>query len=313
MPEIPVIDVADALSGRDVEATAARIDAAMRRFGFFQLTGHGIEPHVFERAYDQMQLLMAQPADVKDAVRNSTGHPYYGLVPKPEPSEKRVVAEQFEINRFETAEAARLAGVSDQHLSHFGSNLWPAGMPDFEPAVRGCFDRSHALLLPLLGLFEVALGLPSGTFAPYMARDSTSFAVSSYPYHDFMATGQEVLEWHTDRETLVNMLHQRGTYEGLQLRHGSEVLTVPIVPDALVVNVGQLIELWSGGRWPAAWHRVVSGAPGQWRQSIVTFSAPDVEMPIVPMLPEDAPADAVAEPFRVYDLAADMPRQVVPA
>ncbi|WP_197382887.1 isopenicillin N synthase family oxygenase [Mycolicibacterium mengxianglii] len=310
MHTIPVIDVADAFAGRKVDQAASEIDHALRTYGFFQMVGHGIETSVFDAAYDQMNLLVEdQPESVREALRNKSGHPFYGLVKKYDPVEHRYVAEQFEINRFESPTEALAAGVSVEHIGHFGTNLWPGTeMPDFRPAVSECFNRTSALISPLLSLLAHALGQAGDFFEPHMRRQSTSFAVSRYPYHHFMAPGSPVLEWHTDRETMVNMLHQRGTYDGLQLKvpETGEVLAVPRVPGALVVNVGQLIEMWTNGRWPAVVHGVVSGDIDQWRQSIVTFTAPDVEMPITPLPGTDG---AQGTPFRVYDLAADLPRQ----
>merc|ERR1719221_510029 len=59
--------------------------------------------------------------------------------------------------------------------------------------------------------------------------------------------------------------------------------TVEAMPNTFLVNIGQIMERWSGGRFKATMHRVASPAdapPGSNRQSLVFFQVTnhDVEL-----------------------------------
>lgn len=309
MNTIPVVDLSAVHSGNGVYDTAAALDKALRTVGFVQITGHGIDPAVFTAAYDAMTALMGESDDVRAALRDPSGHPFYGLVPRE--LDGRVVYHQFELNAHPSPDAARAAGIPEEYLSHFRTNLFPEHLEGFRAAMQGCFDAMRNFAPRLLALLAVAVGMPPTFFEKYMERESTSFGVGDYPHREWIPADTEILPWHTDRETLVNMLHQRGTYEGLEIRTlAGDVVRLPLVEDALAVNVGDLFERWTGGRWRGTPHHVVSGERGEWRQSIVTFCAPDVTRVIQPLDPAGGRIDPLAEPFNVFELALDLPRPV---
>ena len=69
MGELPVIDVGPLLDGRgEVGAVASAIDAACRRFGFFYLTGHGVDPSLPTRLEGLARLFFAQSDEEKSEV-----------------------------------------------------------------------------------------------------------------------------------------------------------------------------------------------------------------------------------------------------
>jgi isopenicillin N synthase-like dioxygenase len=98
------------------------------------------------------------------------------------------------------------------------------------------------------------------------------------------------------------MLHQRGDYDGLQLRRiTGEILTIPIIDDALVVNVGDLMARWTNDAWLATPHRVIDGVPGQARTSIAMHYLPNVDAVIAP-LPSCVTGDGPTyEPVSMYE------------
>jgi isopenicillin N synthase-like dioxygenase len=107
---------------------------------------------------------------------------------------------------------------------------------------------------------------------------------------------------HADSGVLT-ILHQQGSYQGLQVlaRDGSWV-DVPVLPEAFVINIGNLMHRWTNGVWPATMHRVVaSGDPEASRASIVTFYLPAVDTVIAPLPTMVGPDGPVFEPVMQYD------------
>ena len=129
----------------------------------------------------------------------------------------------------------------------------------------------------------MALGLGETGLAPYFTHDVSYFAVQDYPPMAHPCPGGWRLGEHSDSGALT-MLHQRGDYEGLQLRaaDGGHV-TVPIRDDGIIVNVGDLMARWTNDRWPATPHAVIDGAVGQGRTSIAVHYLPSVDATIAPL------------------------------
>jgi isopenicillin N synthase-like dioxygenase len=128
----------------------------------------------------------------------------------------------------------------------------------------------------------------------YPVRDAADLARCSFPDLLVDAGGERRYVMgaaHTDSGFLT-LLAQDGV-AGLQARAGDgQWLDVPPRDDALVVNFGQVLERWSGGRIRATEHRVLGA--GEERHAIAFFYEARADAEIRPT-PLDAP-DAFA-PF----------------
>ena len=69
---IPVIDVAPALNGSDVEEVAAQIHRAANETGFFYISGHGIAGDVMDAAFSVAEDFFTQPVSIKETVAVNT-------------------------------------------------------------------------------------------------------------------------------------------------------------------------------------------------------------------------------------------------
>ncbi len=79
---------------------------------------------------------------------------------------------------------------------------------------------------------------------------------------------------------------------GLQVERDGRLIDVPSVPGALVVNIGEMLQLVSGGYFKATVHQVVSPPPGTERYSVAYFFNPKLEATLTPV---DLPAELAAE------------------
>ncbi|XP_042003434.1 protein SRG1-like [Salvia splendens] len=95
---------------------------------------------------------------------------------------------------------------------------------------------------------------------------------------------------HTDG-TVLTLLLQDSQVRGLQLLHDNKWLSVPIMPQALLVLAGDLLELMSNGIFKSPMHRVVINSEAE-RNSVAMFFSPDVAEEIEPLdqlVDEDRP------------------------
>jgi isopenicillin N synthase-like dioxygenase len=301
MTRIPVVDVSSAIAGGDASGPAQAIADACRTVGFMQVVGHGIEASLLDGVYTSAGAVFALPQAEKAALAPPDGRRFRGLHQDWHAESGRVVFEQFEVNRFDDAAAARAAGVPAKYGDYFRPNIWPSQVPGLRQRWLDCFAATTTLGLRIMSLFAIALGRPPGYFDGAMALGVHNFGVNWYPPQPAgPARPTRVLVPHSDSGVLT-LLHQRADYAGLevQLRNG-DWIQVPVRSDAFVVNIGQLMARWTNGRWQATRHRVCAAEnPDSSKTSVVTFMLPAVDTVVTPLTDEAEPTRY--GPVMVYD------------
>ena len=142
-----------------------------------------------------------------------------------------------------------------------------------------------------------ALGLPEGYFDPFFAPfPEVSLRLACYPAVSQDEQDSSALRYgeHTDY-TGFTILHQDDSDVGADLSGGLEIkarsgkwLAVKPLRHAFVVNIGDLYETWTNGRWSSTVHRVTkppSGSPASRtsRLSIPCFTGPHKSAIIRPL------------------------------
>lgn len=176
-------------------------------------------------------------------------------------------------------------------------NPWPAeeSLPGWRAdvlAYRGAMERVGTALLQSLAR---ALGLAEDHFARafdqgngtlrllhYPPRDAESYIGLDRPYRDHHGASYPIMtREHSDSGclTLLAQLDQ----PGLQAENGAgQWIDVPCLPDSLAINLGDLMERWSAGRYRATRHRVLALQNGS-RYSLPFFFEPAVDALIEPL------------------------------
>ena len=297
---LPLID----LTGAPAPALARQIDAALRGAGFFAVTGHGVPAAVLEAAFDASHRFFALPQAQKERWHIDGWPLQRGFDPigwqALDPANPPDVKESFYVGE-----------------EHIGPNQWPdeALVPGLRAAVQGYAAAMQALSRRLMGLFEIALGLPGGHFDAYMRQPICTTRLLHYPPQPAQAApGQIGCGAHTDWGALT--LLAQDDAGGLQVQRGDgSWMDVTPVPGALVVNAGDLMQRWTNDRWPSTMHRVVNRHAGRDRWSIAYFFDLDAHARIVPLpgcVSDDRPArygpitaaEHLAEMYRRTTVAA---------
>jgi isopenicillin N synthase-like dioxygenase len=313
--EIPIIDIGEALAAdaRGDERDPALVEVAARlrhvatQVGFMQVVGHGVPLHLLDAVYDTGGWMSRLPDAEMDALASPTGHRFRGLAVKRDDA-GRIMHGQFQNNTYDGAVEALASGVDPACAGYFHPNVWPAARPDLRDAFDACSARTRELGKRMLRLWSRALDLPPDTFDAAFADDVTQFAFNWYPPQppdggDPLPDGRRQLGHAHADSGCVTVLHQRGNYEGLQVRTtAGQWIDVPVVPEAFVINIGELMARWTNGTWLATMHRVVAGAsPEHARESIVTFLLPSVDTVIEPLPSTVGDEGPLFEPVTPYD------------
>ncbi|HEX6568544.1 MAG TPA: 2-oxoglutarate and iron-dependent oxygenase domain-containing protein [Acidimicrobiales bacterium] len=286
--------------GRDRAAAAARvaheIDRACRRFGFFRVTGHGIAPERRDELERLARAFFAQPDRVKARIAMARGgaawrgwFPLGGELTAGRPDHKEGVYFGAELGPDHPA-------VVEGRPLH-GPNLFPDEPAALRPAVLGWMAAMADIGDMLLRLMATGLGLGADWFESTVAAEPTVlFRIFRYPPTGDHGWG--VAE-HTDYGLLTILAQDRRG--GLEVRGPDGWIAVPPDPDVLVVNLGDMLDRMTEGRYRSTPHRV-RNTSGAERLSFPCFVDPSWDAFCTPMpLAGTPPAD---DPARRWDGAS---------
>lgn len=288
---LPIVDVSG-LDSPELETrmrTAHALDRAARDAGFFYVTGHGVTRAQQAALVDQAKQFFAAPDAwkmryyIERSIGASIAH--RGFVPEGEEvfaSGKRDRKEAFDTGRDLPADDPDvLAGTP-----MLGPNIWP-DQPGFREAVDDYYAASFALGKTLFRGFALALGLDEMHFERYLSKPPSQLRLIHYPF-DASAGDRPGIGAHTDYECFTILMP---TAPGLEVMNGEGVwIDAPPVENAFVVNIGDMLEAWTGGTYVATSHRVRKVA--EERYSFPLFFACDYQTVVAP-LPEFATPEAL--------------------
>lgn len=282
MTALSAIDIGPLLAMDDlaaVERTAAAIGAASAEFGFFYADGHGIADALFDRLEAASHVFFTLPEAEKAAIAMARGgtawrgwFPLGGELTSGRPDRKEGLYLGEELG----AGDARVAAGWPLH----GANLWPEGLPDLRAAVEDYLAEAVAAAAALMRGMALALGLSADHFATGLTRRPTLlFRIFHYP--PGAAPGDLGVGEHSDYG-LITLLGQ-DAHGGLEVRAADgSWIAVPPRGHALVVNIGDMFERLTRGRFRSAPHRVLN-ASGCDRLSWPLFYDPDFAAPVDPL------------------------------
>lgn len=282
MTGLPVIDIGPLLAMDDAaaaERAAAAIGAASAEYGFFYAEGHGIADALFARLEAASHAFFALPEADKAAIAMAKGgtawrgwFPLGGELTSGRPDRKEGLYLGEELG----PDDPRVAAGWPLH----GANLWPGGLPALRGAVEDYLAASVAAAEALMRGMALALGLPADHFAAGITRRPTLlFRIFHYPPDgapDDLGVGE-----HSDYG-LLTLLGQ-DAHGGLEVRAADgSWIAVPPRGHALVVNIGDMFERLTRGRFRSAPHRVIN-ASGRKRLSWPLFYDPDFAASVDPL------------------------------
>lgn len=290
MLNVPVIDISPFRSGADKIGVARDVDRACREIGFLVISGHGVPPDLVERTRAAGRAFFDLPLEEKQRVRR----------PAPNVARGYIGMEEESVGRSRNPDAT--AGDLNESLMigpvdapppayaavggpHFAPNLWPERPVELQAAWTEYYRAMGSLAATLMRIFALGLGLPEGHFDPLINRHISRLRVRNYPAPATAPIpGQLRAGAHSDYGSLT-ILCTEDRPGGLQVFNADGVwVDVPIVPDAFIVNIGDLLARWTNDAWVSTLHRVINppaGAAGETRrQSLVFFHNPNYDAPI---------------------------------
>ena len=292
----PVIDIRGLPEGDG--AALQRVGQALRgapaRLGLFHVTHHGI-PRDDLHAFDEtMHALFAMGEAEKAAIRrtreNAWGY-YDRELTKNRPDWKEI---------FDYGPEPEPGQHAPAHSD--GRNQWPAGHPEWKTVLIRHFAQCERIALSLLRALCVSLELPADRLDAAFVDHSSYLRLNHYPRCDepappdadwFPEQGRLGVHHHTDAGALT-ILYQ-DEVAGLQAWVEDRLVLIEPVPDALTVNLGGMLQVWSNDRLRSPIHRVLAHRNRE-RFSAPFFLNPRYDTVCEPLL--EGPAAAASARFR---------------
>ncbi len=274
--ELPIVDIASLVAGHNDAVVAEQLGRAAREVGFCYVTGHGIPDATFDALLDATRRFFALPLAEKMKVYIGNSRNHRGYVPEGE--------EVFAVGSKDRKEAYDLSrDLSPDDPDYLagnpllGPNQWPT-LNGFRASVMAYYDAAFAGGRALMRGFALALGEPPDFFEPYLRKPPSQLRLIHYPFNP-EAEGAMGIGSHTDYECLTLL---RSTAAGLEVLNGAgQWIDAPPVPGALIINIGDMMEVWTNGEFIATSHRV--RPVKEERYSFPLFFAVDYHTRVVPL------------------------------
>ena len=281
MGGLPVIDIAPLMETdeRGKASAAGALGKACHDIGFMVIRGHGIAPATVARLREAVVRFFEQPLEDKLAW-SITRDNYRGYIPlgffTPNAAGEADRYEGYKLH-WEVNAADPIRAACDL----YGPNKWPDKPSALRAAAldywRQC-DRVAGVLLDALAL---ALGIDPDVFRRAFAQPLTNMTLLHYPPRtpDHHGVG---IHPHKDTDALTILAPD--PVGGLYVKRKGldEWIAADAPEDALIVNIGDLLEVWSGGYFVSTPHKVVNSS-GHERYSFPYFAVPRFDVVVAPL------------------------------
>ncbi len=297
---IPTIDIAPLFSADPVArlATSKAIGHACETVGFFYIRNHGVPEALIDEAYELSKRFHESPREQKEAVHfrrspgtrgwipvsweDDDGDPELYRLTEPSPEGDYLTNPRLHA-AFDSA-----IEIPEDDPDYLAGNLmlvpnqWPDWIPGFKEGVRAYYEAVTNTGMRLFEAFALALDLPEDTFRRLANKAPSQLRLLHYPANDLPMDNKNLgIGAHSDFECFT-ILNQRAP--GLQVMNAAdEWVAAPPIPGTFIVNIGDLMEGWTNGRFKATQHRVVN--TGQERYSMPLFFCVDYHTVIEPLSP----------------------------
>ncbi|KAG4921928.1 hypothetical protein AAZX31_18G168300 [Glycine max] len=262
--EVPVIDLALLSNGNKEELL--KLDVACKEWGFFQIVNHGVQEHL-QKMKDASSEFFKLPIEEKNKYASASNDTHgYG--------QAYVVSEE---QTLDWSDALMLITYPTRYRK---LQFWPKTPEGFMDIIDAYASEVRRVGEELISSLSVIMGMQKHVLLGLHKESLQALRVNYYPP---CSTPEQVLGLspHSDAST-ITLLMQDDDVTGLEIQHQGGWVPVTPIPDALVVNVGDVIEIWSNGKYKSVEHRAVTSKKKR-RISYALFLCPRDDVEIEPL------------------------------
>ena len=306
--EIPILDIGPLVAGDDDPTLINDLYRACADVGFFYIRNHGVPTALIESVMRAAEGFFAAPMEEKmEVVLDQRVRGFYAHNTVTSVGHLIEGEDRSGVNCKEGFWAAHERPLSDVALLH-GPNQWPKRHPELKHSMQAYFDATEDLADVLLRGFARALGLEEKRFDSLFDAPLTSLLINYYPPQENPTTERNIgLSPHFDAGGFTILWQDdRG---GLEIQNKSgEWVEAPPIDGTFVINIGNILQLWTNGKFSSTPHRVVNRGKHD-RFSIPLFVNPSYDVEVEPLVDTDREHP---DPFTYGTYQRDVWRQTFP-
>ncbi|RZC93694.1 hypothetical protein C5167_016323 [Papaver somniferum] len=277
---VPIIDVSrltTTASIEEKEEEMEKLKSALNSWGMFLAIGHGVPQNLLDGMYNVSKQFFDLPVEEKQRYASSKGDEVFDLEGFDSESMKANVDEQQVLDWCDNLNLI-IEPVEERKLRY-----WPGD--DSPLHFRSTLDeysvKARSVSKIILKAMAKSLGLEENDFVNQLG--DRQFVYTSFNFYPPCSRPDLVygLKPHTDGGAITVLL-QDPQVEGLQVHKNDQWVSVPCMPGALVVNIGDQLHIMSNGIFKSPLHRAVTNTERR-RISLGMFFFPHVDQEIEPV------------------------------
>ncbi|EOA21013.1 hypothetical protein CARUB_v10001347mg [Capsella rubella] len=254
LEDFPLID----LSSSDRSLLVQQTHQACARFGFFQVTNHGVSKQVIDDMVSVAHEFFSMSMEEKMKLYSD------------DPTRTTRLSTSFNVKKEEVNNWRDYLRLHCYPI-HKYVHEWPSKPPSFKEVVSKYSREVREVGFNIEELISESLGLEKDYLKKVLGEQGQHMAVNYYPPcpEPELTYG---LPAHTDPNALTILL-QDSTVCGLQILIDGQWFAVNPHPNAFVINIGDQLQALSNGVYKSVWHRAVTNTENP-RLSVASFLCP---------------------------------------
>ncbi|KAL5715837.1 hypothetical protein ACHQM5_017605 [Ranunculus cassubicifolius] len=264
LTSVPIIDMETLLSGSKEELE--KLDSASRDWGFFQVVKHGISTSLLEKIKSEIQDFFSLSFEEKKKLwQHPDNHEGFGQLFVVSGEQKLDWSDMFYLTTLPTS-------LRDP-------NLFSKIPQPLRDTMESYSLELRKLAITILGKMAEALEIIAKEMKDLFSDGVQSMRLNYYPS---CPQPTKVIGFapHSDADALTILLQLNDT-EGLQIRKDGKWISVKPLPNAFVVNIGDIMEIVSNGAYRSIEHRATVNSSNE-RLSIATFYSTKLDAELGP-------------------------------
>ncbi|PIA60411.1 hypothetical protein AQUCO_00300126v1 [Aquilegia coerulea] len=263
--DVPVIDLSSVCDGNEDEIK--KLDCACADWGFFQIINHGIAEEVLHGMKNTAAEFFKLPLEEKNKY-------------PPKDIQGYGQAQSFLTSKEQKLDWEDVLMLFIYPLSYRKLDYWPTSPPELKDVIQTYSAEVHKVGERLLRVLSVMMGMDKDTLLEMHKEVMHALRVNYYPP---CPMPERVLgvSAHSD-STSLTILMQDDDITALQIRRDDGWLPIKPIPNALVVNIGDVIEIWSNGKYRSIEHRAITNKYKA-RTSFASFLTPTPDVELEPL------------------------------
>ncbi|KAK8651373.1 hypothetical protein V6N13_140977 [Hibiscus sabdariffa] len=263
--DIPILDFALLAKGDHDETR--KLDLACKEWGFFQIINHGVAEEVLLKMKAAIAAFFELPLEEKNKYVQA-GNDFQGY------GQGYVASEEQKLDWCDV-----LFLIT---LPHEIRNLkyWADTIPGFKDAIERYSKEAQKVAEEICANISLLMGMDKDGLQRSYGKTKQAMRMNYYPpcSRPDLVLG---INHHSDPD-IITLLLQDDEIPGLQIKHKEEWILVKPIHNAIVVNVGDVMEILSNGMYKSIEHRATTNE-SKARLSLATFMFPYDELEMGPM------------------------------